>query len=155
MAVKKPKKHEALFWSIAMPGLGQFLNGKLIKGFVFLLLEFVVNVQGHLNMAIIHSFKGNIKAAIQATDYQWLMFYPCLYMFAMWDAYRDADGEKNDYSYLPFVFGAFTSTVGLMQSSTLQLSGILFGPVFLPMLFLLPGLLLGGILFLYLSRREA
>ncbi|MBU8878855.1 hypothetical protein BGM26_07630 [Bacillus sp. FJAT-29790] len=32
---------EALLWSIALPGFGQFLNGKPIKGIVFVFLEFL------------------------------------------------------------------------------------------------------------------
>ena len=43
-------------------------------------------------MAILYSFQGNIiREAIEATNYQWLMSYPCLYMFSMWDAYKDAN----------------------------------------------------------------
>ena len=78
---------ERLLWSIALPGFGQFLNGKLIKGMVIVFLEFLINVQANFNGVIISSFHGDIEKAIAETDYLWLMFYPCLYMFAMWDAY--------------------------------------------------------------------
>lgn len=136
-------KLEAILWSIALPGFAQLLNRKILKGIVLIFLEFIVNVNSHFNMVILHSFQGNIKEAIEATNYQWLMFYPCLYMFAMWDAYKDAEGETPPYSYLPFVFGAFFVTIGLMYSPSLKLGQILFGPVFLPILSLIPGLLVG------------
>lgn len=42
-------KRETLLWSIALPGFGQLLNGKLIKGTVLIFLEFMVNVQSNLN----------------------------------------------------------------------------------------------------------
>ena len=55
-------------------------------------------------------------------------------MFAMWDAYKDAGGGKESFSFLPFVFSAYFITVGLIFSPTLRIMGILFGPVWLPML---------------------
>lgn len=144
---KKPKKHEALLWSIALPGFGQFLNKKLYKGSIFILLEFLVNVLSNFNLAIIYSFTGEIQKAIDVTNFQWLMFYPCLYMFAMWDAYRDAKGEINPYSYIPFVFGAFFITIGLIFSTKLKIMGTVLGPVILPILSLVPGLTIGFIIY--------
>jgi TM2 domain-containing membrane protein YozV len=55
---------EVLLWSIALPGFGQFLNGKLIKGIVFVFLEFLINVNANFNVVIISSFQGEIEKAI-------------------------------------------------------------------------------------------
>ncbi|MCK6208457.1 hypothetical protein [Bacillus infantis] len=137
---------EKLLWSIALPGFGQFLNGKVIKGIVFVILEFMVNVQANFNVMIIASFQGDIQNAIAQADYQWLMFYPCLYFFAMWDAYKDAGGGREKYSFLPFVFSAYFVTVGCIYSSNFLLFGILLGPVWLPMLCVIPGLVVGIII---------
>ncbi|MEH6954359.1 hypothetical protein [Neobacillus drentensis] len=137
-------KLEAILWSIALPGFAQLLNKKILKEIAFIFLEFLVNVNSHFNMVILYSFQGNIREAIEATNYQWLMFYPCLYMFAMWDAYKDAEGETPIYSYLPFIFGAYFVTIGLMYSSSLKFGQILLGPVWLPILFLIPGLIVGN-----------
>lgn len=134
---------ETLLWSIALPGFGQFLNGKLVKGIVLVILEFLINVQANFNEAIISSFQGNISLSIQQIDYQWLMFYPCLYFFAMWDAWKDAGGGKDRYSFLPFVFSAYFVTVGLIYSSKLTIFGVLLGPIWLPMLSVIPGVIVG------------
>ncbi|WP_078556045.1 hypothetical protein [Bacillus alkalicellulosilyticus] len=136
---------EKILWSIALPGFAQFLNGKLIKGIVFIFLEFLVNVQSNLNTIIIPSFHGQIEQAIALTNYQWLMFYPCLYLFAIWDAYRDAGGGSGPYAFLPFVFSAFLGTIGVVYSSTLPIFGVLWGPIFLPILFLIIGVGVGFI----------
>ncbi|MFP7176904.1 hypothetical protein [Priestia filamentosa] len=130
-------------WSIALPGFGQYLNGKYVKGAVLLILEFLINVQANFNEVIILSFQGDILAAIQHTNYPWLMFYPCVYFFAAWDAFKDAGGGKDGYSFLPFVFSAYFVTVGAIYSSTLTIFGVLWGPVWLPMLFVLPGVIVG------------
>ncbi|KAB7706977.1 hypothetical protein F9802_08095 [Bacillus aerolatus] len=134
---------EKLFWSIALPGFGQLLNGKYFKGFVFIALEFLVNIQAHFNEVIISSFHGDIEQAIIQADFQWLMFYPCLYFFAMWDAFKDAGGGKKPYSFLPFVFAAYFVTVGTIFSSKITLFGVLLGPIWLPMLSVIPGLIVG------------
>ncbi|YCA46131.1 hypothetical protein M1E11_23735 (plasmid) [Bacillus sp. JZ8] len=130
-------------WSIVLPGFGQYLNGRYIKGTVLLIFECLIYVQANFNEVIILSFQGNILSAIQHTDYPWLMFYPCVYFFAAWDAFKDAGGGKDRYSFLPFVSSAYFVTVGAIYSSTLTIFGVLWGPVWLPMLFVLPGVIVG------------
>jgi len=134
---------EKLMWSIALPGFGQLLNGKYIKGIVLIFLEILINVQGNLNEVILLSFHGEMDKAIQQSNYQWLMFYPCLYLFAMWDAYKDGGGGKKPYSFIPFVFSAYFGTIGVIYSSSLEVFGVLFGPVFLPILFFILGIGIG------------
>lgn len=143
--MNKDKTLEAILWSIALPGFGQILNKQIIKGILFITLEFLVNVFSNFNTAIMLSFLGDFKGAANAIDYQWLMFYPCLYFFAMWDAHRGATQNQNSskYIFLPYVFSAYFVTIGLMLSPKLTIFGINLGPVFLPMLFVIPGLLTG------------
>ncbi|MGJ9381845.1 hypothetical protein [Salipaludibacillus sp. CF4.18] len=137
------KKSEALLWSIALPGFAQLLNKNYVKGFLFIFLEFLVNVQANFNEVIVLSFLGDIQTAIERTNYQWLLFYPCLYFFAMWDAFKDAGGEKEEYSFLPFVFAVYFVTVGLIYSSKVTIFGVLLGALWLPILAMAPGLLVG------------
>lgn len=140
--MKKTYKLEAILWSVAFPGFGQLLNGHLIKGILFIILEFTINVNSLFNQAIMFSFLGKIKEAAAVVDYQWLMFYPCVYMFAMYDAYKFAEGENPRLSFVPFAFGAYFVTIGLMYSPKIIL-GISFGPIWFPMLSLIPGLGIG------------
>ncbi|MED3575647.1 hypothetical protein [Cytobacillus praedii] len=137
---------EKLLWSIALPGFGQYLNRKYFKGTVFLVLEFLINIQSNFNQIILMSFHGDIVGAIKHTDYQWLMFYPCLYFFSMWDAVKDAGGGKDILSFLPYALAAFFVTVGLIFSSDSVIFGVLLGPVWLPILFVLPGVSFGIII---------
>jgi len=136
---------EKLLWSIALPGFGQILNQKYIKGILFIFLEFLANVQSNFNEAIISVFHGNIETSIIQINYGWLMFYPCLYFFSMWDAVKDASGEEEipPFLFLPFVFAAYFVTVGLIYSTKVKLFGILLGPIFTPMLFVIPGVFIG------------
>ncbi|MCD1259482.1 hypothetical protein B5M42_011615 [Paenibacillus athensensis] len=137
---------EKILWSIALPGFGQILNKKYVKGLLFIGLEFVVNMNAHLNDLIIFSFQGDTRQAIQATNYQWLMFYPCLYMFAIYDAYRDAAAVNKPYVYLPYIAAAYFATLGVVYSAKWKLFGVTLGPVWLPIGFCLVGIGIGHLL---------
>jgi uncharacterized membrane protein len=137
------KRVEVLLWSFALPGFGQLLNRKYVKGVLLIGLEFLINLQSNLNPVILLSFRGQIDEAVSQTDYQWLMFYPCLYLFSLWDAYRDAGGGGSPYAFLPFVISAYFTTVGLIYSTKIILFGSLWGPVWLPILFCIIGFSLG------------
>ncbi|MBD0383847.1 hypothetical protein [Paenibacillus sedimenti] len=112
----KCTRTEVFLWSIALPGFGQLLNGKFLKGLLLVGLEFLINSQSNLNEIIISSFHGEIEKTIDQTNYQWLMFYPCIYMFGIWDAYKDAGGGTTPYSVVPFAFGAYCGTFGIIYS---------------------------------------
>ncbi|WP_405449886.1 hypothetical protein [Paenibacillus sp. HJGM_3] len=97
-----------------MPGFGQLLNGWYLKGLLLVGLEFLINIQSNLNEIIISSFHGEIENTINQTNYQWLLFYPCVYLFGIWDAHKDAGGGTTPYAVVPFAFGAFFGTVGII-----------------------------------------
>lgn len=67
--------------------------------------------QSHIYKAIIETFLGHFAMAKQAVDYQWLLFFPSIYVFAIWDSYNDAvetnklfaEQQKN---YLRKVYGS-------------------------------------------------
>lgn len=136
---------EVILWSIALPGFGQILNGQIVKGILFITFEFIINVQSNFNEAIMYSFLGEINKAINVVNYEWLMFYPCMYMFAIWDSCRTVINPSR-FAFLPFVFGAYFVTIGLIFSAKFQLFGYLLGPIWLPMLALFPGLVIGLLL---------
>ncbi|RBP86292.1 hypothetical protein DFO70_1279 [Cytobacillus firmus] len=147
-------KLEKLLWSIAIPGFGQLLNGKVIKGTILIILEFLINTNSNLNSLIMLSFNGRINEAIQVTDFQWLLFYPCVYVFAMCDAVKEAQGDNPPYFYLPFVSGAYLGTLGIFYSKTLTFFGILLGPVFLGIAFFVFGIMLGNFCKYLITSRE-
>ncbi|WP_409293177.1 hypothetical protein [Peribacillus sp. SCS-37] len=144
---------EKLIWSIALPGFGQLLNGKYIKGIIFILLEFIINIKAHFNQIIMLSFNGKTQEAVELVDYGWILFYPCLYFFSMWDAFKDGGGGSSPFAFLPFAGAAFSVTVGIFYSSEFRWNGYLPGIIWLPMLFLLPGLVIGWFIQWILIRR--
>lgn len=80
----------AMLWSIALPGLGQLYNRDYIPAFLLLTLEFLINLYSNLNLAILYSFNGHFQQAHDIINYEWGLFYPAIYGFAIWQAYNHA-----------------------------------------------------------------
>lgn len=137
---------EKALWSIAFPGFGQLLNRKYTKGLILIFLEIYINLMSKLNTAIISSFHGDTERANSAVNYYWLMYYPCIYFFSIWDAYRDATQDPKPFLFLPFVFAAYFSTVGVIYSDCFRLFDFLLGPVWLPLISGALGLIVGSVL---------
>ncbi|MFD2706248.1 hypothetical protein [Salibacterium lacus] len=151
---KQSRKLEIVLWSIALPGFGHLILRKYVKGLLLVFLEILVNVFGNFNTIIILSFNGKIAQAIEQTNYQWLMFYPCLYFFSIWDAYREAGGGEKSFSYMPMAFSAYFVTVGLIFSPVFTVYGYKLGPMWLPMLFLPLGLGAGMVIRKILVKKR-
>ncbi len=143
--MKKIGKFQAIMWSIALPGFSQLLTGHYFKGTLFVLTEIIINVYSHFNTSIMYSYLGEFSKAEEVINYEWLLFYACLYFFAMWDAYQHEMPADEQLSFLPFISAAAFVTIGLIYSSKITLFGQSLGPVFLPMLFVVPGVAIGFI----------
>lgn len=76
------------WWSAAFPGFGHLLLSKSIRGFLFIILEVIINTQAHINIGIIYTFVGEFDLAHQVLDTRWLILYLPLYFFIIWDSYR-------------------------------------------------------------------
>jgi hypothetical protein len=148
---------EKALWSIAIPGFGQFLNRRYFKGIVLIALEFLINSQANINTAIVSSFLGNTELAVSQSNYQWLMFYPCVYLYSIWDAYKDGQEKESPLLFLPFAIAAYVETIGVIYSKVFRINGILLGPIFLPMACIFLGLSIGFLiraLILKLSAKK-
>lgn len=144
---------QSALWSVALPGFGQLFNRKYFKGLVLIVIEFIINTKSNLNSVIISSFYWDIDKAIQDTDYQWLMFYPCFYMFCIWDAYKDGIEQEPPLLFIPFILAAYIGTITVIYSPTLKIMGVLFGPILLPIISIISSLVGGFILRSFIIKR--
>jgi hypothetical protein len=139
----------AALWSVAIPGFGQIYNGKYVKAIVFIILEFLINLNSHLNVAIFHSWLFDVHQSQQSIDFEWLLFYPCMYVFAIFDAYHDCCCQTgrvySRYVFIPFFFTCFVGTVIVIVSSGAKpfLGLEKIGPVFAGAILLFLGLGIG------------
>lgn len=124
----------AMLWSVCIPGFGQLYNRDYVIGVLLFIIEIVVNVNSKLNLAIVYSFTAQTLLAAQVVDYQWLLFYPCVYAYSLWQAYNKAveinwlnkgagpDGPPLHFNGA-FIGSAFCGTLGVIYSPVI-------GPVF-------------------------
>jgi len=102
------------WWSAAFPGFGHLLLSKYLRGYALFIWEVIVNLNAHVNHAMIYSFQGNIDAAKEVLDTRWLLMYIPVYTFAIWDSYRTAVdmnkiyllAEQENHPYNSFTMGA-------------------------------------------------
>jgi len=143
MKIFTKKPIMAIVWSIAFPGFGQIYNRQYLKALIFMLMEFIVNLFGHLNQSIIYSFFWEINRSQSELNYHWIMFYPCIYVIPMWDAYAVAYMETHSktpsaMAAIPFTLGAMFATVGVIYGSR-----FVPGPIFLPIIMIILGAYIG------------
>ncbi|MFC0214909.1 hypothetical protein ACFFK0_21095 [Paenibacillus chartarius] len=150
----------AAVWSAAIPGFGQMYNRQLGKAVIFIVLEVLINDKSHLNTAIFYSWLFQIQSAQQSIDYQWLLFYPCFYIYAIYDAYHFCCNRLRIAEpagiVVPFVVTWLLGTVSVIFSSGQRVFYGLerIGPVFLGVLVILVCLVGGCWLVVWRSRRK-
>ena len=85
------------WWSAAFPGLGHLLLSKYLRGYLLFLWELFVNVNAHINLALLYSFTGRFQMAKDVLDINWVLLYIPTYIFAVWDAYRTTVDLNQQY----------------------------------------------------------
>lgn len=80
----------AAAWSVLMPGFGHMYNMKAVKGLIILGWALAIINFSHVNNAIIATFTGKYLKAQDIVNYQWLMFFPSIYIYAIWDSHSDS-----------------------------------------------------------------
>ncbi|QBP40233.1 hypothetical protein [Paenisporosarcina antarctica] len=78
------------WWSAAFPGFGHLLLSKYLRGLTLFIWEIVINVNAHINLAIIYSFTGQFELAKEVLEPRWMLLYIPIYFYGIWDSYRTA-----------------------------------------------------------------
>jgi hypothetical protein len=102
------------WWSAAFPGFGHLLLSKYLRGLTLFIWEVVVNYNAKINIAMVHSFCGDIELAKEVLDVRWMLMYIPVYLFAIWDSYRTSVdmnkvyllAEREDAPFNSFSIGA-------------------------------------------------
>ncbi|RNB89227.1 hypothetical protein EDM59_09080 [Brevibacillus nitrificans] len=90
------KKHPwvGLVWSALSPGLGQLYGGSTVVGTFLLAWWIYVCYKSEAIRAWLHSFLGDFSSVPGIVDWQWFLFLPSMYAFAIYQAYT-AVNESN------------------------------------------------------------
>ncbi|MDH7479490.1 MAG: hypothetical protein QHH02_05725, partial [Syntrophomonadaceae bacterium] len=106
------------WWSAAFPGAGHLLLGATAEGMFLMVWEIWTNLQAKINTTIFFSMTGRFDQAREVLDTRWLLLYVPVYVFALWDSYRQTL-ELNKYSILA---DREDSTVNAAKIGTLSLN---------------------------------
>ncbi|KJS65636.1 MAG: hypothetical protein JL50_15590 [Peptococcaceae bacterium BICA1-7] len=80
----------AAAWSSLLPGFGHIYNMKAVKSLIILGWALAIIHFSHVNDGVILTFTGEFSKAREIVNYQWLIFFPSIYLFSIWDSYNDA-----------------------------------------------------------------
>lgn len=83
-----------MVWSALTPGLGQLYGGSTIVGTFVLGWWIFVCYKAMAVRTWLYTFLGDFSAAIAIVDWQWFLFLPSMYAFAIYQAYASVN-ENN------------------------------------------------------------
>lgn len=76
-----------MFWSGFTPGLGQLYGGSTVIGTFILAWWIFVCYKAEAVRTSLYSFLGEFSQATAIVDWQWYLFLPSMYVFAIYQAY--------------------------------------------------------------------
>ncbi|MFD2214645.1 hypothetical protein [Metabacillus endolithicus] len=77
----------AIIWSLFIPGLGQLYIHRIVTAFFIIIWCVVFFYYSHGLEAISLLFLGEIEKATIVVNPEWLLFFPSLYGFSIYDSY--------------------------------------------------------------------
>ncbi|WP_138494421.1 hypothetical protein [Paenibacillus pinistramenti] len=90
------KKHPwlGMVWSVLSPGLGQMYGGSMIVGTFILAWWIFVCYKAVAIRSWLYSFLGDFSGAAAIVNWQWFLFLPSMFAFAIYQAYTSVN-ENN------------------------------------------------------------
>ena len=79
----------AVLWSAFIPGLGQLYIHRIVTAFFVIIWTVIFFYYSHALEAISLLFLGEIQMATAVIEPNWLLFFPSLYGFAVFDSYSN------------------------------------------------------------------
>jgi hypothetical protein len=92
--LEKKKPWVGMVWSSLSPGLGQLYGGSTIVGTFILAWWIYVTYKAEAVRVLLYSFLGDFSSAVAIVDWQWFLFLPSMYAFAIYQAYTSVN-ENN------------------------------------------------------------
>lgn len=87
----------SVIWSFFIPGLGQLYLHRIVTAFFVIVWTVVFFYYSHALEAISLLFIGEIKEATAVLNPEWLLFFPSLYSFSVYDSYINTVENNNLY----------------------------------------------------------
>ncbi len=79
----------AAFFSGVLGGIGHIYMAQFVKGFILLTWTIAINYYAQVNHLFVKTILGR-EIFLQHVNWQWLLFWPSIYGFCIWDSYVNA-----------------------------------------------------------------
>jgi TM2 domain-containing membrane protein YozV len=79
----------AAFWSATITGFGQFYNDRGLKSLIMMGWYLAVVLKSGLSTAAFYTVTGRLDEVLAVLDFQWLLFWPSIWVFGVVEAYAD------------------------------------------------------------------
>lgn len=79
----------AIIWSLFVPGLGQLYIHRVVTAFFVIIWVVIFAYYSHGLEAISLLFLGKVKDATAVLSPEWLLFFPSIYGFSVFDSYMN------------------------------------------------------------------
>ena len=95
--IEKRTPWMSIFLSATLSGLSHICNNKLISGLTLLGWMIAIAYYTEYPNMIIYTFTGQFERINSIVNYKWLLFFPSIYFFAIFDAYTHTVNYNNLY----------------------------------------------------------
>jgi hypothetical protein len=89
----------AFLWSLLMPGMGQLFIHRLATAFFVLAIWIAVCYQSHFLEGLQYTLLGQFTKAKEVVDFNFLLYLPSIYGFALYDAYVNTVETNKFFDY--------------------------------------------------------
>jgi hypothetical protein len=83
----KRKPWLAMIWSMGIPSLGQLYVHRIVLAAFTLVMTVVIISFSHIVQGIHYLIIGDLSTSNSVLDAQWLLYFPSLYFFTIYDSY--------------------------------------------------------------------
>lgn len=87
----------AAFWAAVLGGAGHFHNMQLSKGAMLMAWHLAIWLNSGMSRAVVFTLLGRTDLIPEVINYEWLLFWPSIHMFNVWNAWVDCVGSNNLY----------------------------------------------------------
>lgn len=112
-----------MVWSVFTPGLGQLYGGSTIVGTFILAWWIYVCYKAKAVYAWLYSFLGDFNNVTAIVDWQWFLFLPSMYAFAVYQAYASVN-ESNTLFDIEQIRYLRVRATNLAQLNTIENSTV-------------------------------
>ncbi|WP_248924686.1 hypothetical protein [Paenibacillus hamazuiensis] len=95
----KKKPWIAAFWSMTVPSLGQLYIHRIVSAVFTLVITLLIVINSNFIEGLHYFFMGDFRKSGEIVGAQWLLYFPSIYFFGIYDAYINTVNYNKLFDY--------------------------------------------------------